>query len=66
MQIDQRTITTNSVLPAINPDEVVDVLDAEDEDPFTLERFESMIKLHMDKDLDFIIGIRISTNKQPV
>lgn len=43
-------------MPAVNPEEVVDVLDAEDEDPFTLETFESMINLHMDKELDFIIG----------
>lgn len=51
---------STAILPAANPCEVVDVLDAMDEDPFTLETFESMINLHAEKELDFLIA-RVQT-----
>lgn len=53
---DTRQEPSHHILPPVNPREVVDVLDACDEDPFTLETFESMINLHAEKNLDFIIA----------
>ncbi|KAI8894112.1 hypothetical protein BC833DRAFT_530981 [Globomyces pollinis-pini] len=38
----------------------MDVLDAENEDPFTLETLDSLIELHAEKGLDFIIA-RVTT-----
>merc|ERR1719354_752587 len=57
---EQRTSPVNAIVPSNNPEEIVDVLDAEDEDPFTLETFEAMLKLHMQKEIDFIIA-RVKT-----
>ena len=53
---DTRQEPSHHILPPADPKEVVDVLDACDEDPFTLETFESMINLHAEKNLDFIIA----------
>ncbi|KAJ3200173.1 hypothetical protein HK099_002787, partial [Clydaea vesicula] len=45
-----------------NPEveEVVDLLDANNEDPFTLETLESLISLHWEKEKDFLLS-RVTT-----
>lgn len=39
---------------------VIDILDADNEDPFTLENLEDLIHLHAKKGLDFILA-RVTT-----
>jgi hypothetical protein len=38
------------------PTKVVDVIDASNEDPFTLDSFDTLIRAHMDKKKDFLIA----------
>ncbi|KND03754.1 uncharacterized protein SPPG_01209 [Spizellomyces punctatus DAOM BR117] len=53
--------TPSSVVNAVDHENVlVDVLEAQNEDPFTLEPFDSLIQMHMEKDKDFIIA-RVTT-----
>ena len=41
----------------VDPDEVIDLMDAiETEDPFTLETFDSLVKMHFEKGKDFIVA----------
>jgi hypothetical protein len=38
----------------------IDTMDANDEDPFTLDSFESLVRMHMEKGKDFILA-RVAT-----
>ncbi|KAJ3275961.1 hypothetical protein HDV01_006828 [Terramyces sp. JEL0728] len=57
---DDRAGPNNEVESSPEPKLLVDVLDAENEDPFTLESLTSLIELHSEKDLDFILA-RVTT-----
>ncbi|KAJ3304507.1 hypothetical protein HDV03_002716 [Kappamyces sp. JEL0829] len=57
---EQRETVSRSIVPSPDPSELIDCLDANDEDPFTLETFQSMIDLHAEKDREFIIA-RVTT-----
>ncbi|KAJ3258493.1 hypothetical protein HK103_003615 [Boothiomyces macroporosus] len=57
---DDRVGPNKEVEPSPEPTLLVDVLDAENEDPFTLESLKSLIELHSEKDLDFILA-RVTT-----
>ena len=52
----------NPAAPEIlDPDELIDIMDAkETEEPFTLEIFDELVKMHMEKGKDFIIA-RVTT-----
>ncbi|KAI8817110.1 uncharacterized protein EV422DRAFT_542466 [Fimicolochytrium jonesii] len=53
--------TPASVVNSVDHENVlVDVLEAENEDPFTLEGFDSLIQMHIEKEKDFIIA-RVTT-----
>ena len=58
--IDLRESTDRRIWPSPQPAEVIDILDANDEDPFTLETFQDMLNLHSEKNIDFIIA-RVTT-----
>ncbi|KAJ3319045.1 hypothetical protein HDV06_006729 [Boothiomyces sp. JEL0866] len=57
---DDRVGPNKEVEPSPEPSLLVDVLDAENEDPFTLESLKSLIELHSEKELDFILA-RVTT-----
>lgn len=57
---DTRPTINDSVLPSPDPNVIVDVLDTTNEEPFTLESLESLIKMHWELNLDFIIA-RVTT-----
>lgn len=60
IQSADRTEESSDILPSPMPDEELDVLDAANEDPFTLETLEDLIIMHSEKNLDFILA-RVTT-----
>ncbi|KAJ3044923.1 hypothetical protein HDV00_000205 [Rhizophlyctis rosea] len=55
-----KPVTGSPSTPDSPEEPVIDVLDAQNEDPFTLEPFENLIQLHADAGKDFIMA-RVTT-----
>lgn len=59
-QSSEKVGNLNHIAPSPEPDTEIDVLDAMNEDPFTLESLEDLIRFHSEKNLDFILA-RVTT-----
>lgn len=57
---DTNVTSSTTTTPEDPTKTVIDVLDVQNEDPFTLEPFESLIRLHAEKGKDFILA-RVTT-----
>jgi hypothetical protein len=57
---EERQTPNDYIMKSDAPDEVVDVLDALNEEPFTLETLEDLILMHWEKNSDFVLA-RVTT-----
>jgi hypothetical protein len=60
IQSADRIEQSSDIITSPMPDNELDVLDAANEDPFTLETLEDLIVMHSEKNLDFILA-RVTT-----
>lgn len=59
-QSDSRDGSDKSIAKSSNPTQVIDIIDAMNEEPFTLETLDSLIKVHSEKKMSFILA-RVTT-----